>query len=175
MKTRNNLKTGTGIFLIVLLMTVLSGCSAGGSQKLTKKVDAVSSPSRIFYEDSSLKKPELLEAIRNAEGGCTVATVNDDNTPNLIVSVPGVADEDHLVFGWAENRTKSNIERDKQAVIAYYIYDKSAAEKGKRNRGARLVCTLEEDEAVIGQLQKENPNLPQTGTFLRIEEVKPLG
>lgn len=139
-----------------------------------ESVDAVSSASGIFYEASSLDREGLLEAIGQADGGCTIATVNVDGSPNLIVSVPGVADETHLVFGWADNVTKDNIERDKQAVIAYYIYDKTGESKQQRHRGARVVCGLEEDTAIIQELAEATGAAPGS-TFLTIKEILPIG
>lgn len=77
------------------------------------------------------------------------------------------------MFGWADNVTKANILRDKQAVIAYYIYHKDSDQKTERYQGARVVCQLEEDEAVIKKL------VDTTGmghaTFLRIVEILPIG
>ena len=67
----------------------------------------MTSASLTHYEDSSLSQEELLRAIENGEGGCTIATVNQDGSPNLIVAVPGVADGNHLIFGWADKDRKS--------------------------------------------------------------------
>ncbi|MDD3253606.1 MAG: pyridoxamine 5'-phosphate oxidase family protein [Lachnospiraceae bacterium] len=149
---------------------LLVGCAG---KPAVSTPDAVSSASQVFYQSSSLTGDELLEAIRQADGSCTIATVNADGSPNLIVSVAGVADDDHLVFGWADNATKANLLRDKQAIIAYYIYDKDGAEKNNRHRGARLVCQLEEDEAVLQKLEESSG--ASQGTFLRIVETLPIG
>jgi len=163
--------------LIIPMMAVLllsTGCS-GRSQQSKAAVDGVSSASLTHYEDSSLSQEELMKAIENEEGGCTIATVNQDGSPNLIVAVPGVADENHLIFGWADNTTKANVKRTGQAMIAYYLYDSQAAEKSGRHSGARLRVELETDEAVLKKLFEDNPDLPSIGTVLKITEVLPLG
>ena len=163
--------------LIIPMMTVLllsTGCSSR-SQQSKAAVDGVSSASLTHYEDSSLSQEALMKAIENGEGGCTIATVNQDGSPNLIVAVPGVADENHLIFGWADNTTKANVKRTGQAMIAYYLYDSQAAEKSGRHSGARLRVELEADEAVLKKLFEDNPDLPSIGTVLKITEVLPLG
>lgn len=163
--------------LIIPMMAVLllsTGCSSR-SQQSKAAVDGVSSASLTHYEDSSLSQEELMKAIENEEGGCTIATVNQDGSPNLIVAVPGVADENHLIFGWADNTTKANVKRTGQAMIAYYLYDSQAAEKSGRHSGARLRVELETDEAVLKKLFEDNPDLPSIGTVLKITEVLPLG
>lgn len=171
------------LILTVLALGSLTACSTAtsagtaanesASQAASPQPDAVSSASQVFYQDASISGIELLEAIRQADGACTIATVNADGTPNLIVSVPGVVDDTHLVFGWADNATKANLLRDKQAVIAYYIYQKDGEQKEDRHRGARLICELEEDNAVIKRLQERSG--AAHGTFLKIAETLPIG
>lgn len=138
-------------------------------------IDAVSSASQVFYQEASFDQARLWEAISRFEGSCTIATVNADGTPNLIVAVPGTAGDSHLFFNWADNTTKSNIQRTNEAVISYYIYNPEAEEKLERNQGARVRVSLETDPAVLEQLQEENSACSSVSTVLRVEEILPLG
>lgn len=151
--------------------------SEGGSSssEAAETPDAVSSASLIFYEDSSLTGEEMRQAIRDAEGSCSVATVNDDGTVNLANFVPYPAGEDHLSFTFSENVTKANLAAGRDGMVSYYIYTKDAADKNERNKGARFRIALETDQAVIDQLAAENPEIPVGATFVRILEVLPLG
>ena len=149
--------------------------SGSSSSEAAETPDAVSSASLIFYEDSSLTGEELRQAIRDAEGSCSVATVNDDGTVNLANFVPYPAGEDHLSFTFSENVTKANLAAGRDGMVSYYIYTKDAADKNERNKGARFRIALETDQAVIDQLVAENPEIPVGATFVRILEVLPLG
>ena len=149
--------------------------SGSSSSEAAETPDAVSSASLIFYEDSSLTGEELRQAIRDAEGSCSVATVNDDGTVNLANFVPYPAGEDHLSFTFSENVTKANLAAGRDGMVSYYIYTKDAADKNERNKGARFRIALETDQAVIDQLAAENPEIPVGATFVRILEVLPLG
>ena len=149
--------------------------SGSSSSEAAETPDAVSSASLIFYEDSSLTGEELRQAIRDAEGSCSVATVNDDGTVNLANFVPYPAGEDHLSFTFSENVTKVNLAAGRDGMVSYYIYTKDAADKNERNKGARFRIALETDQAVIDQLAAENPEIPVGATFVRILEVLPLG
>lgn len=153
------------------LVLLTAGC---GQETTSAEPDAVSYASPIFYADSALTGDTLALAIQNAEGSCTIATVNEDGSPNLIVAVPGMAGSDHLMFGWADNVTKANVLRTGQAVVSYYLYDKDAEDKMARNMGARMICEPETDPSVIESLM-ETPGAREGVTFLKITEILPLG
>lgn len=146
-----------------------------GSQEGDAGADAVSGASQVFYEASSFDKNQLWEAIAKAQGGCSVATVNEDGTPDLIIAVPGTAGDSHLFFNWADNQTKANVLRTGNAMVSYYVYDSKAETKSDRNRGARLKLSLEQDAAVLEQLEQENEGCTSASTVFRIEEILPLG
>lgn len=132
------------------------------------------SASRAFYQDNSLTKDALPLAIQGAQGGRTVATVNENGTPNIAVFAPGV--RERITFVSPGRKTiRKNVLRTKQAVLSYFIYPKDEAEKEKRNRGARVVLELETDENVISQLRGQNPDLPDITIYMKIAEVLPLG
>ncbi len=154
--------------------TSSQGSSAAGEEG-TGEPDAVSSASLFFYESSSLTGEDLRQAIRDALGCCSVATVNSDGTPNLANFVPYPAGEEHLAFTFSDNVTKANLARGGEGMVSYYIYDKDAETKEERNQGARFRVELETDQAVIDQLLAEDPTIPAAATFVRILEVLPLG
>lgn len=155
--------------------TTGEGSASSEASDSSQAPDAVSSASMVFYQDSSLTGEELRQAIRDAEGCCSVATVNDDGTVNLANFVPYPAGEDHLSFTFAENTTKANLASGRDGMVSYYIYTQEATDKNERNRGARFRIALETDQAVIDQLVAENPEIPVGATFVRILEVLPLG
>lgn len=144
-------------------------------QQQVAQVDAVSSASKVFYQDASFDHDRLWEAIGAFEGSCTIATVNEDGTPDLIVAVPGTAGDSHLYFNWADNTTKANIQRTGVAVISYYCYNPDAEDKMERNQGARIRVSLETDQAVLEKLQQENPSCSEVSTVLKVEELLPIG
>ena len=49
--------------------------------------------------------------------------MNADGTPNIAIFVPGVADDSHIFFNWADNATKANVLREKTAIMSYDIAD----------------------------------------------------
>ena len=167
-------------FLVPLLLCVIAALSAGGCAAKSSttapaptggsETDAVSSASTVYYEKSSLNKEELFKAIANSEGACTIATVNEDGTPNLIVASPGTIGDNHLQFGLAPNQTTDNLKRTGKAMICYYIKDPKGADKFEVNRGARLSVSIETDAKVLEQLGNN-----QMVTYFRIDEILPIG
>lgn len=154
-------------------VSILSGC-AGKTAPENGTPDAVSSASQVFYQDSSLGKEQLWEAIDERRGGCTIATVNADGTPNLIVAVPAAAGDDHIYFTWADNVSKANAERTGVAMVSYYIYNADAESKSERNIGARMKVELEKDEDVLSKLAGQDPTV-KAGTVFKVKEILPLG
>lgn len=93
---------------LMAMLLLFSGCSQndsvdsvsgatqkGESQSSADSTDTASSASLYFYEQGSLTGEELMTAIRNAEGSCSVATVNADGSPNLANFVPYPAGEEY--------------------------------------------------------------------------------
>ena len=104
---------------LMAMLLLFSGCSQndsvdsvsgatqkGESQSSVDSTDTASSASLYFYEQGSLTGEELMTAIRNAEGSCSVATVNADGSPNLANFVPYPAGEEYLAFTFSSNVTK---------------------------------------------------------------------
>lgn len=194
---RKNNDAGMGKVLMTALITTsittgllfLTGCgakpgagtaAAGGAVEAVGDAggagepDAVSSASQVFYQDSSLDREQLWTEIGERTGSCTIATVNEDGTPNLIVAVPATAGDSHIYFTWADNVSKANAERTGQAMVSYYIYHADAESKTERHTGARLKLELERDEKVLEQLA-ENDATVKAGTVFKVKEILPLG
>lgn len=178
------------ISVLTVLATVaalgLTGCGKGNQTSAavdagkidiakTAKIDSISAASKTYYyEKSGLKDKALIEAINQRKGASTVATTNADGSPNLAVVVPGVADDNTLMFGIAESQTKKNIEERKLAVLSVYIYNPTAAEKTDRNIGAKVVLKLVEDKAKIKELTEKTKSKEGT-IFMEMVKVMPLG
>ncbi|MCB2288560.1 peptidoglycan-binding protein [Clostridium sp. CS001] len=138
-------------------------------------VDSISAASKTYYyESSSLTGVKLMDAIKARSGATSVATTNQDGTPNIATVVPGVADENHLQFGISPNQTSANILERKIAVLTFYIYNPTAVEKADRNIGARVVLKLVEDETKIKDLMTKTKAAEGT-IFMEIVKVLPLG
>lgn len=138
-------------------------------------VDSISAASKAYYyEKSSLTGANLMNAISARKGAAAVSTTNEDGTPNIATVIPGVVDENHLMFGISPNQTKTNINERKIAVLSYYIYKPEALEKSERNIGARLILKLVEDETKIKDLMTKTKAAEGT-IFMEIVKVLPLG
>ena len=140
-------------------------------------VDSISKAStKAFYEESSLKGQELIDAINARSGSFTFATTNEDGSPNLAVFGFGMIDENYAMAGISENQTLQNLKRNKIAVVCFYQYNQSAEDKLERNKGARLVIKMIEDKNKIEELMtKTEGKSNENTTFFEIVEVKPLG
>jgi hypothetical protein len=171
--------------IVAMSTVVLIGCDTS-----TNGVDAVTSASTPTNQYYDMTKDELLTAISQYQGVCTVSTVNAEGTSNIGVFVPGVVGTDHLTFGWAKNATKENFLRTKSAVMIYDVVNTAGAEKTDRHRGAKVVLVLEEDAAVIAELketmkarlvasgrytEEQAAALVEQQTFCKIKGVLPIG
>lgn len=124
---------------------------------------------------TNLDQAALLEAIGQFKGLCNVSTVNEDGTPNIAIFVPGVADDSHIFFNWADNATKANVLRNKTAIMSYDIADPTAEDKSGRHSGAVVKLELEEDADVLAQLKESNESVSDASVVLKIVEVLPVG
>jgi hypothetical protein len=159
-----------------ILVFSLGGCSEQDSRQ---PVEAVTTPSVYTNAYTNLDQAAVLQAMRQYRGLCTVATVNADGTPNIGVFVPGVADANHVMFGWADNATKANFLRDKEAELVYDVVNLGAESKEGRHQGAVLTIVLEEDPAVLDQIKAALPAAYADNfsafTVGRIVTVDPIG
>ena len=158
----------------VLSVGLIAGCAQAGATE-SANIDSISSASVAqFYESSSIKGEELMNAINAGSGAVAIATTNKDGTPNIATIIPAAVDENTLMFQFADNQTKVNLEERDLAVLSYYIYKPEAEEKADRNSGARLILKLITDEAKISELSTK-AEAPQGVTFMEIVKVLPLG
>lgn len=164
-------KSAAVLALMACMGTGLLGCQ----QKDPGTTDAVTTPSVYTNLYTNLDQAGVLEAMSQYQGLCNVATVNADGTANLAIFVPGVVDDSHIMFGWADNATKANVQRTKEAVITYDIANPAAETKEERHRGAVLKVVLEEDQAVLDAIYAANESISDAFVILKIVEVLPIG
>ena len=170
------MKKNLKVFVLAGILSVglMAGCSQAGANE-SANIDSISSASVAqFYESSSIKGEELMNAINERSGAVAIATTNEDGTPNIATIVPPAVDENTLMFQFADNQTKVNLEERDLAVLSYYIYMPEAEEKADRNSGARLILKLITDEAKISELSTK-AEAPEGVTFMEIVKVLPLG
>lgn len=149
--------------------------SAASASETAVSADAAATASATTGLYTNLDQAALLEAIGQFKGLCNVSTVNADGTPNIAIFVPGVADDSHIFFNWADNATKANVLREKTAIMSYDIADPTAEEKAGRHSGAVVKLELEEDADVLAQLQESNESVSEASVVLKIVEVLPVG
>ncbi len=149
--------------------------SEAAASETAVSADAAATASATTGLYTNLDQAALLEAIGQFKGLCNVSTVNADGTPNIAIFVPGVADDSHIFFNWADNATKANVLREKTAIMSYDIADPTAEEKAGRHSGAVVKLELEEDAEVLAQLQEASESVSEASVVLKIVEVLPVG
>lgn len=149
--------------------------SEAAASETAVSADAAATASATTGLYTNLDQAALMEAIGQFKGLCNVSTVNADGTPNIAIFVPGVADDSHIFFNWADNATKANVLREKTAIMSYDIADPTAEEKAGRHSGAVVKLELEEDAEVLAQLQEANESVSEASVVLKIVEVLPVG
>ncbi len=166
-----------GVWTAIIAAVLLVSCAGGKDTASGGTVDGISKAStHFYYEKGSLAGEALFDSINSREGAVTIATVNEDGSPNMAVAVPGVIGDKYLMFGFSPNQTAENIRERKLAVIAYYIYTPDAQEKNDRNRGARLICEYVDDPVKINEIKDIlGSQFSESSTFLEIVKILPLG
>ena len=162
---------------VVLAIFVLSSCAtqAATIPVLKPSVDTISAASgALYYAAGSYDAQQLKAALVKYPyaGSVTIATTNDDGSPNLIVAIPGLSTDGlYMTFGLADNRTKINMVKGGLAVVAIYDYKPLATDKLERNRGCRLILEYPGDEANAAlNAGQERPSL-----YMKIVKILPLG
>ncbi len=164
--------------VMALSLTACSQPDAGESSPAPTdgNTDAVTTASVTTGLYGNLTQQELLDAIAAYSGVSVVSTVNADGTPNVAIFTPGAAGDDrsHIVFGFADNATKTNLLRDKVAEMVFDIPNASADTKEERHQGAVVKLELEEDADVLADLMandrahhREFRGLPHCGSAAR--------
>lgn len=153
----------------------LTACAPKEEAPSDDVVDAVTTPSTYTNKYTNYSQEEVLQAMKQYRGLCTVATVNAEGTPNVAIFVPGVADDSHIMFYWANNATKENVLRDGKAVLTYDVANPTAESKEERHQGAVIKVELETDEQVLADLKANNEAVNDAAVVLKIVEVLPIG
>lgn len=165
----------------VLAIFVLASCAprtteqADSQPEVIASVDTISAASgALHYEAGSYDAAQLKVAMTKYPypGSVTIATSNEDGSPNLIVAIPGLSEDgQYMTFGLADNRTKVNMVEQGMAVVAIYEYQPFAEDKLDRNRGCRVILEYPGDEAnATLNAGKERQSL-----YMKIVKILPLG
>lgn len=128
---------------------------------------------------TNLNAKQLGESLAKMEGIFVLATTNEDNTPDAAIFVPRMLDEQHLVFFLAQNRSRKNLERTKQAWGVYEVSHPEAKEKQDRYAGARLKLSLVLSEGETAkefkEVTKDFAQMNPAAIVVRIEQLIALG
>jgi|GEM_PF-2345683 len=140
------------------------------------------------YEEGTLYGEELFAAMSEMKGVSCIATVNEDNSPNIATMIPAhftIDGVDYLVFGHGANQTVANLRRTGLGVLQFYIYDPSLQgdeNKFVRNQGARIILKYvsESNEAIDEQTTaiykaSYTDSMAAWMTVVEVVEIKPLG
>lgn len=167
------MKKQIAIILSAILALSMVACSNQKDEQ--GNADVVATASVYTNKYTNFDKETLIEEIGKYAGVTVVATTNPDNTPNIAILTPGVADENHIVFNLAPNTTKDNLRRTKVAEIVFDEVNIAAETKEGRHQGATVKIELEEDQAILDELKKSNEYVTDDSLVCKIVEVMPIG
>lgn len=141
--------------------------------------DTPAVPDATTNRFTNLNAKQLGESLAKMEGIFVLATTNEDNTPDAAIFVPRMLDEQHLVFFLAQNRSRKNLERTKQAWGVYEVSHPEAKEKQDRYAGARLKLSLVLPEGETArefeEATKDFAQMNPAAIVVRIEQLIALG
>ena len=141
--------------------------------------DTPAVPDATTNRFTNLNAKQLGESLAKMEGIFVLATTNEDNTPDAAIFVPRMLDEQHLVFLLAQNRSRKNLERTKQAWGVYEVSHPEAKEKQDRYAGARLKLSLVLPEGETArefeEATKDFAQMNPAAIVVRIEQLIALG
>lgn len=159
-----------------LLTAALMLVIIAGAVFAAPDVDSITAASGTpYYKNSSYNLEQLKTALGSYPypTAISVATVNEDGSPNLSVVIPSLsADGQYLTFGLAGNRTKENFLSQKLAVVMFYEYTPTA-DKANRNKGCKVVVKYVGDS----KNKRLNSAADKDGStiFMEIIEILPIG
>lgn len=151
------------------------------TEAVTANVDTISKAStEVYYQQSSWDEAKVKEILKNnasKAAAVVVSTTNEDGTPNAATIIPGLVNDNTLVFNIAtEGNTKKNMLERQIAVLTLFAHNPEAEDKALRNQGARVLLKTVTDENKINELVKEAQlKDASTAVFMEIVEVLPLG
>ena len=137
-------------------------------------LDGISSASVMDYFGTIMTPDELAASINSANGFYAVASVNEDNTPNIGFYIFSAAVKDeklYLQLGLAENQTRKNIENGSTIVVMYAPLP--AEGQTYPIAGARLICEKVADEALLAELMETMPQ--KSDLIFEVTLIRPLG
>ena len=151
------------------------------NETVTANVDTISQASKeVYYGESSWDQAKVKEVLKNnvsKAAAVVVSTTNEDGTPNAATIVPGLVNDNTLVFNIAtEGNTKKNMVERGIAVLTMFDHNPEAEDKALRNQGARVVLKTVTDEDKINELVKEaGLKDASTAVFMEMVKILPLG
>lgn len=162
--------------LCALSLVACSG-NADESGAVVASTDSISKASTVYYyESSSWDEAKVIDAIKNKVSdfaAVVVSTVNEDGSPNAATIVPGIDQENYLMFDFGtEGSTFNNMKEREIAVLTLFEHN---AEAEVKNQGARVALKVVTDEAKIKELAERNKLDAKTTIFTEIVKVIPLG
>lgn len=153
--------------------------NASAASGVPVATDTPAVPDATTNHFTNLNAKQLGESLAKMEGIFVLATTNEDNTPDAAIFVPRMLDEQHLVFFLAQNRSRKNLERTKQAWGVYEVSHPEAKEKQDRYAGARLKLSLVLPEGeTAGEFEEATKDFAQmnpAAIVVRIEQLIALG
>lgn len=165
----------------VMTLSMMACSEKKENEVTTANVDTISQASTgIFYEKSSWDESKVKDVLKNNVSNAAavvVSTTNEDGTPNAATIVPGLVNDNTLVFNIAsEGNTKKNMLERGVAVLTIFNHNVGEADKFVRNQGARVVLKTVTDEDKINDLVKEaGLKDSSTAVFMEMVKVLPLG
>lgn len=187
------------LIITIVLLIFMTGCKDMDENKIEPDVDSITSASgENSYEQSSYDIATLKEKLTTNEFGniapaAAIATVNEDNTPNVAVFIPTIMivdDKDYLV-AWFSNDTHTleNLKAGRYGVYIFYEYDNSVETlenatdeektetKLERNKGCKVVLKYvgDDKQTEIYDTVGFPDNLKNNKLFLEIVDILPLG
>lgn len=181
------------LFVLILLAVLVSGVlvylftfngdmqialineDSGHQESFRGSVDSVSAASLVHYfPDSRLTGTQLQRAFGSSIPSLSIATVNEDGSPNIAMLSPIPVSNDYIMIILSDTQTRRNLERYGMAAAAAYSYTPMAAPDAQY-QGSRLVLELEKDPQVIQKLQQQSDSENPDAVFLRIIRILPLG
>ncbi|GAB6089757.1 hypothetical protein [Spirochaeta dissipatitropha] len=144
-------------------------------ESISAGTDSISAASMVHYfPDSTLTKTQLQGSLGSSIPSASIATVNEDGSPNIAMLSPVVISDDYIMIILSDTQTRRNLELQGIAVATAYSYTAMAAPDAQY-KGSRLVLELVNDPQLIQRLRNKSETDSPYAVFLRIVRILPLG